>query len=617
MAIGPPPAVVAPAIPPVSGNLQAAPVYPDVPTAPLAPAPATSSFSNPLTPTIIGPPVAVGAPVALPGASPAIAPGPPVNIVPIGQDHLRITPDRVMAPVGTEVVLKAGICGADGYLHVDRRIEWQLSRDGAGQFTDIGDRGDVDIFRWPWDTPRKVDNWYAVGSTAYAQQCLHRGTPDPNDDVPIQRGEAWISVASATEGASHVTAFAPDVGNWQFRQAAAIIYWIDAQWAFPPSTVAPTGQPHVLTTTVTRRTDGAPLAGWTVRYDVSGGGASLGYAGGNFVDVPTDAAGRASVEVSPTATGSGASTVGITIVRPAVIGPGAAPSLEVGRGSATIVWGAPASPAPATAPPSLQPTPISPISPPPAPAADSGSTAPYRSPRDQATGPPQLVLQMRNVGPQEVAVGGLVSFELTVTNRGESTARNILVHDRFGTGLKHEKDTLNEHAIKYEAMPELPPGQSDTVALTFQVVAPGRHCHDVTVTADGAAPATEQGCVTGRASAFTVTIRGPVRRTVGEMAEFDITVQNTGDVPATNVAIVQQFHAALRGMATAPEHQLQADGNLRITVGNMAINERRTFRTQAQCVAAGDSACSRANVLADGGEPQASETCLQIVAPMP
>src|SRR4029079_11305838 len=178
---------------------------------------------------------------------------------------------------------------------------------------------------------------------------------------------------------SHVTAYAPAVDNWPMRQATTTIYWVDAQWALPPSAAAQPGRPHTLTTTVTRRSDGAPLAGWTVRYDVPGGGASLGYASGNSVDVPTDAAGRASVEVSPTSGGGGSSTVGITIVRPPQAGADASPQLEVGRGAATITWGsgAPigATPTPINTAPTLQPTPNSPLSSLPPPPSSPSSPA--------------------------------------------------------------------------------------------------------------------------------------------------------------------------------------------------------------------------------------------------
>jgi uncharacterized repeat protein (TIGR01451 family) len=523
-----------------------------------------------------------------------------------------------MAPVGSQVVLKAGICGADGYLHADRRIEWLLARDGVGQFVDVGERGEVDVFRWLWDTPRKVDNWYAIGATAYAPYCVHRGTPDPSDDVQVVRGEAWITVSSPVEGTSHVTAYAPAVGNWQFRQANATIHWIDAQWSFPPSATVTSGRPHVLTTTVTRRSNGAPLAGWVVRYDVSGGGASLGYAGGNFVDATTDAAGRASVEVSPSDVGGGTATIGITIIQPATaVG---TPQLEVGRGSASITWGSGTSsapsPVPATGPPPLQPTPAPTLPAEPSrPPQATSPTTPYESPRGASqAGPPQLEVRLTNVGPQEVAVGGLVSFDLSVTNRGESTARNIVIQDHFDPGLRHEGDEKNVHSIEYTAMPDLRPGQTESLSLTFQAIAAGRQCHEVTVTADGVAAAPQSGCVNVRQASLSLNVTGHLSRFVGESAEFRIVVRNNGDVPAHNVVVVQSFPPQMQAVP-APD-QTPVEGGLQMRIDSLRAGEQRVFTTQARCVTRSDRACSRVVVTADGGATAGEESCLMILPPM-
>ena len=132
-----------------------------------------------------------------------------------------------------------------------------------------------------WDTPQKDNNNYVVGATSGQARRAQSRHCRSERRHPSADGEAWVSVTSASEGTSRVTAYAPSVGNWQFRQASATIFWVDAQWIFPPSAVVEPGRPHVLTTIVIRRTDGSPLAGWIVRYEVAGG-ASLGYEGGNL-----------------------------------------------------------------------------------------------------------------------------------------------------------------------------------------------------------------------------------------------------------------------------------------------------------------------------------------------
>src|SRR5205814_825687 len=80
----------------------------------------------------------------------------------------------------------------------------------------------------------KIDSRYAINSTLFHPMTLDRGTPVPTDDVLVQSGQAWVTVTSPTEGTSRVTVFAPQVYGWDRRQQTASIYWVDAQWRFPP-----------------------------------------------------------------------------------------------------------------------------------------------------------------------------------------------------------------------------------------------------------------------------------------------------------------------------------------------------------------------------------------------
>ncbi len=223
------------------------------------------------------------------------------------------------------MLLKAGIIATDGHLVMNQRIDWSINPCGAGMFTELGfrDRGQLLGFL---EAPQRIDNWNATSTTAVVPITLNTSTPDPNDDVPIYRGEAWVTVTSPVEGTSVVTAEATAYS--EFNRQTSTIYWVDAQWFFPQPSVVEPGRSHTLTTTVVRKTDGAPLAGWIVRYDVSGG--ALGYEGGNFIESPTDANGRASVEVTPKDAGGGVTTVGITVIRPPTAGPAVMPRLQLG-----------------------------------------------------------------------------------------------------------------------------------------------------------------------------------------------------------------------------------------------------------------------------------------------
>jgi uncharacterized repeat protein (TIGR01451 family) len=548
----------------------------------------------------------------------------------------------LVAPVGSEVFLKAGVAAPDGSLTPHERIEWSVARNGVGQLGTMGLRDTGQLFTW-WAAPNKIDPWTAVGRTAFYPVNVTGTTPGPFGEAQIDRGESWVTLTSCTEGVSQVTAFAPNL--CQYNQATTSVYWIDAQWIFPASVVAECGKPHVLTTTVFRRTNGTPLAGWVVRYTVGSGG-SLGYEGGNTVDARTDAAGRASVEVSPSEAGVGVTQVGITIIRPQSIGPDALPQVELARGAAAITWSsnappaapaipvapaAPAFPGPPTGPAPLSPpaatpiqTPLQPSGPPPSlpPTTPSNTNAnttqpsPYTPP---PAGRPRLEATLRPISPEQVAVGQNVSYELTITNRGDGVARHITISDRFDPGLRHLKDTENAHIITYSILREVAPNDSERIPLTFQVVEGGRQCHDVTVTCDGAESVKlPQACVTGTQTSLEVKISGEHTRIVGETTTFNVSIRNTGSTSAAGVELRVAFDPVIEPIIESGLERLQ-DGSVLVRLnGELAPGEKRSsLRLQARCRAQSRHACAKATASSMGGATSQDEACLEILPPNP
>jgi hypothetical protein len=673
--------MVAPSLPPISpatgigapmGNVQAPPVFSD-PT-PVPP----PAVGTPYAPNVIAPPVVVpGAPVpsAAAPAAPVVTPqvlttlrpaGVPIVATPIGTcaprnaQYVRLTPHGVMAPIGTEVVLKAGVSDCDGALLPNRRIEWGVA--GAGRFSELGSAYQVGRFAWPWTVPRKIADNHAIGNTAMSESVLFSGTPDPNDDVPIYRGEAWVTVTSPCEGTSLVTAFAPSLEN--YNRVTTQIYWVDAQFIFPPSTAAEPGRPHVLTTTVLRRSDSAPLAGWTVRYDV-GGGASLGYEGGNFVETKTDAAGRASVEVSPVDSGGGTTNVAVSIYRPAVGGPGGTPPQGLGSNITTITWGggapavvpgvptapslpsngAPGLPGPPTVDP-YSPNPYTPSAPslPSAPYTPSapGSSNPYPSappvnaPQstspptptpepyappagEQTTGRPVLDVQLDAVSAVQVPVGESVRFEVKIANRGNATARGIGLRADFSPGLKHLKAQPGETSIVYPKVDDLAPGETTSIMLTFELAAEGEQCHTVTVSATGAQPVSKRGCAIGtKPEIESFRITGLRSAVVGQRADFNMTIRN-GDAMVRDAAVVLKFDPALEPIGlTGQEFEKLQDGSILMRIGDIGPREQRSFPPiQATCKSQSNNACLRADLASGGNFLTTADACVEILPPAP
>lgn len=592
-------------IAPPAGNITAPPVMSD-PVLPGVGAGQIVQGGLLGTPTIVGPAV-----------------GPAVVGQPVPQDRLLLSPQRVLAPVGSEVILKAAICKADGYTVSNRRIEWMLDQSGTGQFVTLGDRGQHDILRWPWEKPKKVDNYYAVGYTTPYHNCLRRNLADPADDVQIRPGDAWVSVTSAAEGTSYVTAYAPGVDDWATRKAKTVIYWVDAQWALPPSVTIEAGQPHTLTTTVTRQSDGAPLEGWIVRYDVADqSGALLGYDAGQTAEATTNSRGQASIEIRPTDSRPGTSNVQITITRPEQAGVAASPRLDVGQGQTSITWAVDGGPAPVLPPVDLEPAP---------PIQDPVVTPPpidTRPPVQPApTGRPDLEVRMRQESQGPFKVGDTVAYSVVVRNNGDGPARNILIIDEFDPGLSNQYDTEGRNKVEYPAMSDLEAGESDQVRLEFQILQPGRLCHNVTVRADGATEAFDNQCIEAEslapeAAQLRVNLGDatPIRPTVGQPVTFEGVVENTDTIAATNIVVTvkhdPQLRLNLRPETSADERfELLSDG-YQITLPRLEPGQRRQLKTQylaSRETPLGQDARVTMFVRADGGYEGANDSTVEIL----
>ena len=196
--------------------------------------------------------------------------------------------------------------------------------------------------------------------------------------------------------------------------------------------------------------------------------------------------------------------------------------------------------------------------------------------------------------------------------------------DKFDSGLGHPKAKENEYAVKYEGMRDLEPGESAVVPfpLTFEVLEAGRLCHEVVVTADGSTTATASACITAVAAApptpptLEVTKQGPARQYVGEVAKFKTIVKNTGQVPVSNLEIVDQYDPALDPVAD-PSAEEVTRGRLRWQINRLEVGERREFNVQCACVADAPSACSLVTVKADGGINLADQKCVEILPVQP
>lgn len=259
--------------------------------------------------------------------------------------EIQLTPVRVVAPVGGEVVLLAGICGKDGYLVKREPLEWMLSPDSVGQFIEVGDDSQgllAGLVHHKGPKVEKLDVDFARGRTSSQEQLITRGTRKVEDDIKLREGETWLSVSSPSEGVSRVTVLAPDSDCWDQRRQTATIYWVDAEWQFPPPQVARSGEIIQLVSRVTKSENLVPATDWIVKYTILDPNVATftPATGSNESLVRVNNDGQAIAQITAPGGARGTTPVMIQVIRPAQPADNL-PELELGRGQTMVTFSSP------------------------------------------------------------------------------------------------------------------------------------------------------------------------------------------------------------------------------------------------------------------------------------
>ena len=420
--------------------------------------------------------------------------------------QLLLCPHETIAPVGSEVVLLAGVRAADGYLRTNQRVEWVLDPGGPGQFVEVGQGTPIDYLVCDFTRPRKVSNTFAIGSTSRRYLRLTRGTALPADDVYVLSGQAWISVTSPREGTSQVAAYARGIDDWSLRKQIATIHWVDAQWSFPPPAINSAGGTHLFTTTVTRQTDQSPCVNWLVRYEIlDGPAAGFSPDGVQVVEVPTDSSGQASAEIFQQQAAPGTNKIGVQVIRPADVN-GKGKRFEVGSGTTLMTWSA----------------------------ADVG---------------------VRKTGPAVGSLGATLTYRIEVFNPGDLSADEVTLSDRIPPGLTYlRSDPPAEEigGLLQWRLGSLSAGDTRSVEVDCRADRLGSVMNSAEVTAAGGLTAADSASTSVVAPGLELSMEGPDQAVVGQNVIFQTKVTNVGQVAASGLVINDRFdpglqHAQVRG----------------------------------------------------------------------
>ena len=425
----------------------------------------------------------------------------------------------------------AGVYSPERELMPFQPIEWSLAAGSVGQIVTVGDAPNSSLRALVSQRPTALAPNSAIGQTFGDNLVITRGTASPRDDLTILRGQTWIGLTSAVEGDCVVTALSPAIDNPSTRQQTAVIHWVDVLWKSPPPTAALPGARAALDDCAL--CEKHPARRWRDGSFATRSAAARRPAlrpnGAAQLEVPTDAQGQAIAEVVQPAPATGVNPITVQLVRPAIAG---CERLDIGTGTTLLTWTtsappvsaipspvAPVQPAPVPVPvptiiappitaPPIAPLPVSP----PAIAPPIMVSPPVAAPKN--VGPPSVApsapavkpnVELQLTGPAQTVVGGQVTFDLVLINRGDAAATGLVLTDRFDDGLVH---AAAANPIQKGLSP-IEPHQARRMAIVFKVVKPGRLCNIIELTGDGGLNASAQACVQSEAAQLTPTPNTP------------------------------------------------------------------------------------------------------------
>ena len=354
-------------------------------------------------------------------------------------------------------------------------------------------------------------------------------------------GEATATLVATRPGDTDVTAFAPGVQDASTHKAFGVVHWVDGCPAFPTNAENPVGEPHPMSVSVLRVSDGSPVEGTSVRWTITDDGPNAQFAGasgdGNSVTVATDASGESSVTLQQVSEDIGTNAVLIEVL------------------------------------------------------SEDGETMFAHTMVKQWTSP---ILEVAAAGPATVGLLSEATYNLTVTNSGDSSATNTMLTVELASGLRFVSATgggvLGGTATAPEAtwsLGTLDEGESVTVTLTAQAEETGLQTNIANVTSAEGLSDSDSVVTVVTPGGLEVTKTGPATAQIGSQVTYSIRVLGTGTGASTGVTLVDTVPDGMSFVSSSVPSTV-AEDQVTLSLGTLNPTESTTVEIVLQADEAGE-----------------------------
>jgi uncharacterized repeat protein (TIGR01451 family) len=210
-------------------------------------------------------------------------------------------------------------------------------------------------------------------------------------------------------------------------------------------------------------------------------------------------------------------------------------------------------------------------------------------------------LAITKTGPATALLNSDVTYNVTVSNTGNITARNVVLTDPVPAGLSGSPVTIN--------IGDLAAGASRTVPVTFKAAQRGKACNVATADSSNAGKVSAEACTVVQQPGLKITKTTDDKSLlINRTATYAIKVQNTGDTTLTGV-VVTDTAAAGTTITEAPGGSIS--GNTATwNIGELAAGASRDLTVKILSREPGNF-CNTATVTSAQGLRDSSQACTE------
>jgi uncharacterized repeat protein (TIGR01451 family) len=343
-------------------------------------------------------------------------------------------------------------------------------------------------------------------------------------------GEARLTITSVREGDTDITAYVPGISDPAVHKQFVVKHWLDLTAIFPNDAINASGTTHVLTVQTVKVSDGTPVGNVPVRFTITGNDPQATFEeptpASTTYTVDTGPYGFAAATLQQTTPAQGTNTVKIDVMAPLD------PGFVLVTKDVTKQW--------------------------------------------QSTN-----LGVTKVGPEQIAMFGEATYDITLDNTGDLTATGVVLTDEIPTGMSYVSSdpagTVSGSTVTWN-VGSLNKADSRTFTLVLQGTQAGLWTDTVVATSNEVGTATAQA--TTRVippPEVTITKTGPSGVFTGFTRAYTLTVTNTGAVALTDVAVTDYLPALLNYSSAIPAASTITGNQIVWNLGTLNIGETKNI----------------------------------------